>query len=193
MKITDSLDLFSSSRLKSFCADLVSFKAVRTRLSIGLPTYKYKSRYLSNFIIAYTLLSSVDVNIASSPFATLSKEDQKRLKIIDNFYKEKITTNSFTEKNLNKYFYYHGKQSVIDILSYRLFHMKKIDKKLYDYIDEFQSKISPIMPVNAKFLMDKYNFSEGKNIGIKLKDIEEEWIKNNFNLTNKQIDKIISR
>ena len=71
--------------------------------------------------------------------------------------------------------------------------MKKIDKKLYDYIDEFQSKISPIMPVNAKFLMDKYNFSEGKNIGIKLKDIEEEWIKNNFNLTNKQIDKIISR
>ena len=41
--------------------------------------------------------------------------------------------------------------------------------------------------------MDKYNFSEGKNIGIKLKDIEEEWIKNNFNLTNKQIDKIISR
>ena len=123
----------------------------------------------------------------------LSKEDQKRLKIIDNFYKDKITTNSFTEKNLNKYFYYHGKQSVIDILSYRLFHMKKIDKKLYDYIDEFQSKISPIMPVNAKFLMDKYNFSEGKNIGIKLKDIEEEWIKNNFNLTNKQIDKIISR
>ena len=123
----------------------------------------------------------------------LSKEDQKRLKIIDNFYKDKITTNSFTEKNLNKYFYYHGKQSVIDILSYRLFHMKKIDKKLYDYIDEFRSKISPIMPVNAKFLMDKYNFSEGKNIGIKLKDIEEEWIKNNFNLTNKQIDKIISR
>ena len=123
----------------------------------------------------------------------LSKEDRKRLKIIDNFYKDKITTNSFTEKNLNKFFYYHGKQSVIDILSYRLFHMKKIDKKLHDYIDEFQSKIAPVMPVNAKFLMDKYNFSEGKNIGIKLKDIEEEWIKNNFNLTNKQIDKIISR
>ena len=28
--------------------------------------------------------------------------------------------------------------------------MKKLIK-LYDYIDEFQSKISPIMPVNAKF------------------------------------------
>ena len=29
----------------------------------------------------------------------ISKKDQKRIKILDNFYKEKITQKSFTEKN----------------------------------------------------------------------------------------------
>ena len=60
----------------------------------------------------------------------ISKKDQRRLKVIDNFYKDKIVAKSFSEKNLNKIFYYKGKQSVIDILSYRLFNSKKIDKKL---------------------------------------------------------------
>ena len=45
---------------------------------------------------------------------------------------------------------------------------------------------------NAKFLMEEYQIPEGKNLGIKLKSIEEEWVKNNFKLSKKQIDKILS-
>ena len=123
----------------------------------------------------------------------ISKKDQKRLKIIDNFYKEKITTKSFSEKNLNKVFHYHGKQSVVDILSYRIFTSKKVDKKLFNLINEFQSKIFPTMPISGKDLMEKYNFPEGKNLGNKLKIIEEEWVNNNFELTDRQINKIINR
>ena len=40
--------------------------------------------------------------------------------------------------------------------------------------------------------MEKYEIPEGKNLGIKLKIIEDEWVKNNFELSEKQIDKIIS-
>ena len=123
----------------------------------------------------------------------ISKKDQKRLKIIDNFYKEKITTKSFSEKNLNKVFHYHGKQSAVDILSYRIFTSKKVDKKLLNLISEFQSKFFPTMPISGKDLMEKYNLPEGKNLGNKLKIIEEEWINNNFELTDKQINKIINR
>ena len=106
----------------------------------------------------------------------ISKKDRKRLKNIDIFYKDKITAKSFSEKNLNKIFYYRGKQSVIDILSYRLFNSKKIDKKLLNFINHFRSKILPTMPISAKFLMEKYNIPEGKNLGDKLKNIEEEWV-----------------
>tara|TARA_B110001452_G_scaffold138606_1_gene115241 strand:- start:1702 stop:2976 length:1275 start_codon:yes stop_codon:yes gene_type:complete len=122
----------------------------------------------------------------------ISKKDQRRLKVIDNFYKDKIVAKSFSEKNLNKIFYYKGKQSVIDILSYRLFNSKKIDKKLLNFIDQFRSKVLPTMPIGAKVLMEKYNIPQGKNLGTKLKIIEEEWVNNNFHLTEEQINKIIS-
>ena len=123
----------------------------------------------------------------------ISKKDQRRLKIIDKFYNEKITIASFSEKNLNKFFYFHGKQAVLDILSYRLFSLKKIDKKLFDFIDTFKSKSLPIIPINAKILMEKYDIPEGKTLGKKLKIIEEEWVNNNFQLSEKQINNIINR
>ena len=122
----------------------------------------------------------------------ISKKNQKRLKIIDKFYNEKFTATSFSEKNLNKFFYFHGKEAVIDILSYRLFSLKKVDKKLLNFINIFKSKVLPIMPVGAKLLMEKYDIQEGEILGKKLKIIEEEWVNNNFQLTEKQLNKIIN-
>ena len=123
----------------------------------------------------------------------LSKKDQKRLKTIDVFYKNKISSKSFSEKNLNKIFYYEGKQSLIDILCFRVFTSRKIDNKLLKFIDQYQSKNLPSMPISAKLLMKKYQIPEGKSLGDKLKDIEEEWVNNNFNLSEKKIDEIINR
>ena len=48
------------------------------------------------------------------------------------------------------------------------------------------------MPINAKTLMAEHNIPEGKILGNKLKMIEEEWVDNGFELSKKQIDKIIS-
>ena len=49
------------------------------------------------------------------------------------------------------------------------------------------------MPIAAKALMQKYDIPEGKTLGNKLKIIEEEWVNNNFQLSEKQINKIINR
>ena len=122
----------------------------------------------------------------------ISKKDQNRLKNIDNFYREKVTAKSFMEKDLNKICYYQGNQSVVDILSYKLFNSKKIDNKMLQLIDKFKNKVLPAMPVGAKDLMKKFKIPEGKNLGNKLKIIEEEWVNNNFHLTEKQMTKIIN-
>ena len=122
----------------------------------------------------------------------ISKKDQKRLKALDNFYKDKITANFFSEKNLNKIFYYQGRQCVLDILSYRLFTSKKIDENLIKLHNQFKTKILPPMPFGAKLLMEKYQIPEGRDLGKKLKALEEEWLNSNFQLTDKQIDKIIN-
>ena len=122
----------------------------------------------------------------------ISKKNQKRLKLINNFFSEKITNKSFLEKNLNKFFYFNGKQAVLDILSYKLFTSKKVDQKLIDLIQAFKDKDLIVMPIEAKTLMEKYSISEGKTLGDKLKMIEKEWINNDFYLSDKQIDKIIN-
>ena len=121
----------------------------------------------------------------------ISNKDQKRIKIIDKFYKEKINSKTFTETNLNKFFYYNGKQSIIDILIFRIFRTKKFDKNLIDFIKIYEGKILPIMPIKAKEIMIKYKLREGKHLGSKLKLIEQEWVNNNFKISDQQVDLIV--
>ena len=145
------------------------------------------------FLLSILLIDGTDNTDYFIYKFNISKREQKRLKIIDNFYKDKISAKTFSENNLNKIFYYKGKQSLIDILNFKIFTSKKVDKKNLEFIEQFQSKDPLSMPISAKFLMDKYQIPEGKNLGIKLKNIEDEWVNNNFKLSEKQIDKIVSR
>ena len=122
----------------------------------------------------------------------ISKKNQKRIKIIDEFFKENKNKNTFSEKNMNKIFYYNGRQAVIDILQFRIITAKKFDKKLIELIKFYKDKTSPIMPVGANVLMTKYKIPEGKQLGLKLKKIEEEWVKNDFKISNEQIEQIVN-
>ena len=124
----------------------------------------------------------------------ISKKNQKRIKIIDEFFKENKNKNknTFSEKNMNKIFYYNGRQAVIDILQFRIITAKKFDKKLIELIKFYKDKTSPIMPVGANVLMTKYKIPEGKQLGLKLKKIEEEWVKNDFKISDEQIEQIVN-
>jgi poly(A) polymerase len=48
------------------------------------------------------------------------------------------------------------------------------------------------MPINADFLMNKYDIPEGKQLGEKLKLIEKEWVKNNFKISDQQVNNIMN-
>ena len=121
----------------------------------------------------------------------ISKKDQKRLKAIDFFYKENVSLKNFTEKNFNKIFYFNGRQTVLDIISFKLFISSKLEKKLLNLIKIYKDKVIPTMPIGANTLMTKYNIPEGKTLGYKIKMIEEIWINNGFNISEKQIQKIV--
>ena len=47
------------------------------------------------------------------------------------------------------------------------------------------------MPITADILMSDYKIPEGKQIGLKLRLIEEKWINNNFQISQKQIENLI--
>ena len=100
----------------------------------------------------------------------ISNKDKKRIKILDNFYREN-SSKKITLNDLNKIFYFSGKQAVIDILNYKIFKSKKLDLKLKEFKDHFINKIIPIMPIKADLLMYKYKISKGKILGDKIKSI----------------------
>ena len=121
----------------------------------------------------------------------ISKKDQKRLKLIDIFYKEKKTLNNFTKKNLDKIFYFNGRQAVIDIINFKIFTSKKIEKKLIELLDIYNEKEIPTLPIGADLLMTKFKIPQGKNLGNKLKSIEEIWVENGFQISDKQVQQIV--
>ena len=121
----------------------------------------------------------------------ISKKDQKRIKIIDNFFKEKINLKTFKTNNINKFFYYNGKEAVIDILTFKIIKSKKFDQIIFDLIDHYKNKPKPIMPIGADILMTKYKIPEGKLLGDKLKIIEQEWVNNDFKISDQEVRNII--
>ena len=83
------------------------------------------------------------------------------------------------------------KNSQLDILNYKLFSSKKIDKKIIDHLKFFDNKEIPIFPIKGEELMKKFNIPQGKKVGQNLKIIEDYWINNNFKISDKELEKII--
>jgi len=93
---------------------------------------------------------------------------------------------------MNKILYYNGKQAVLDILIYKIFRSKKFNQNnIIDLIKIYKSKNIPSMPIKADLLISKYNLKEGRTLGDKLKLIEREWVENNFQISDQQVENII--
>jgi len=122
----------------------------------------------------------------------ISKKDQKRIIFLNDFFSKNITKKSFSEKNLNKIFYFNGVGAINDLLYFRIFKSNTVDPYLLQLIKNFNKKEVPIMPFKANFLMEKYNIPEGKELGGKLKLIEETWCDNNFQISDAEVQKIIN-
>ena len=122
----------------------------------------------------------------------ISKKDQKRIIFLNNFFSKNITKKSFSEKNLNKIFYFNGVGAINDLLYFRIFKSNTVDPYLLQLIKNFNKKEVPIMPFKANFLMEKYHIPEGKELGGKLKLIEETWCDNNFQISDAEVQKIIN-
>jgi len=161
-----------------------------SKLDIDKKDFLKKSDY--NFLLALMIIDGTDNTDYFLYKFNISKKDRKRIKIIDNFYKENIRTKIFSENKMNKFFYYQGRQAVIDILAFKMIKSKKLDKKLLELIELFQKKTIPSMPIGADILITKYQIPEGKQLGSKLKMIEEEWVRNDFQISEKQIEAIIN-
>jgi len=156
---------------------------------------KYKKHLINDndfiFLLSLMIIDETDNADYFLYKYNLSKKDQKRIKLIHRFYLERTQKKIFTENNLNNIFYYEGKETVIDIIKFKLIKSKKIDKNLKNLIYSFEKKNKPTMPINADTLMNEYKVPRGKILGDKLKMIEKEWVRNNFEISETKLKSII--
>ena len=80
---------------------------------------------------------------------------------------------------------------MFDLLYFQIFRSKKVDKELLETIELFKDKEPPILPITANTLMTEYNIPEGKKLGVKLKEIEEKWVENDFEISKLEVQKTI--
>ena len=191
--------IISSSFLKlfkdSFCLELINLIFPQFKnLDIFKNLNKFAEINIKKvdfiFLISLMLIDNTD-NVEYFLFKfNISSIDKKRILFLNKFYNKEINKNFFSKNNLWKIFYYNGKQALFDLIYFEIFKSKKINKKLIALLEYFKDKEVPVFPVKAVNLMEKYNIPEGKQLGLKLKKIEEQWIKNDFTVLDNEIDQI---
>ena len=187
------LEKLSQDRLSKELVLMIFPELKKLNIFSKLSEEKKKILEINDFIFLLSLMI-IDETDNTDYFIykfNMSKKDEKRIRNINNFYMDKITSKTFLENNLNKLFYYNGKDALLDILNFRFIKSKKLDEKLLKLIEKYQKKLTPTMPISAGELMNKYQIPEGKQLGLKIKMIEEKWVENNFTISSQQIESII--
>ena len=122
----------------------------------------------------------------------LSNNDKRRIKFLYQNYQNLSDNNFFSEKNLHKLVYYNDKSLVIDLIDFKICILKKDITKMIKLKNSIIETNKPIFPIKAKNLIEEYNLKEGKELGTKLKKIEDTWVQNNFKITNQEVNRIIN-
>ena len=182
-----SKDNFSLEILLLVFPELINIKIFE-----NLNNYAQNNISRQDFIFLLSLMIVDNTNNVDYFFYkfNVSNEAKKRINFIKNFISQNYDKKYFSENNLWKIFYLHGKQHLLDIINFKLYTSKNLDKKLVKLKDLFISKSKPEFPIKAQSLIEEFNLKEGIELGRKLKEIENLWIENNFNISKKQIEKI---
>ena len=122
----------------------------------------------------------------------LSNNDKRRIKFLYQNYPNLSDNNFFSEKNLHKLVYYNDKSLVIDLIDFKICVSKKDITKMIKLKNSIIETNKPIFPIKAKNLIEEYNLKEGRELGTKLKKIEDVWVQNNFKITNQEVNRIIN-
>ena len=122
----------------------------------------------------------------------LSNNDKKRIKFLYQNYPKLSDNNFFSEKNFHKLVYYNDKSLVIDLIDFKICVSKKDITKMIKLKNSIIETNKPIFPIKAKNLIEEYNLKEGRELGTKLKKIEDVWVQNNFKITNQEVNRIIN-
>ena len=144
------------------------------------------------FLIALLIIDDTDNAQYFLYKYNVSNKTKKRIIFLKKAFDDGLGKKNFSKNNLQKIFYYHGKNSLIELIDFYLFTLNKNENKIIKLRDYFEKKERPSFPIKTKEIMEKYNLYEGRELGNKLKNLEEIWVQNDFKISKKEIDEVFS-
>ena len=179
-----------------FCQEIV--RLIFPQL-INLNIFKNINDYSKNiikkkdfiFLISLMIIDETDNSEYFMYKYNISNKDKKRIRFLSNIFSKNLDKNIFKEKTLWKILYYNGKDHLYDLFNFKIFKSKNLDKNLIKLKNFFDIQEPPKMDINASTLIEKFNYKEGKELGEKLKEIEDFWVENSFKISDQELNNII--
>ena len=199
-------ELLKIIKLKNF-KNILKNKELHTIFSLIFPEFKNINRInkmdlLSNkeflkfdngvILASLTIDDSNNHEYFCHKYKTSNYIRNKMDVLAETFKKYKLDKN-FLTKNLNKNIYFLGKQTVKDFILFIFLQNKKLTlNELLKLINKVEKASIPKFPYDGQYLINK-GFKEGKKIGLILKELEKQWVNNNYYLSDKNIASIIEK
>ncbi len=192
LKLDNFLKLFKNkTSCELFSLIFPQLKNFKKLSKLSKPQEKILKNKSLNFVISFLVIDETDNSDYFVYKYNLPNELKDKINFLKNNSLNKDSTKIFNKKDLQKIFYYEGKSSTIDLIDFNLLYFKQ-SKKLSELKTYFEKLDKPEFPIKAQLLINDYGLKEGRELGQKLKNLEIKWIENNFNLSKKDMEKVLS-
>ena len=192
LKLDNFLKLFKNkTSCELFSLIFPQLKNFKKLSKLSKPQEKILKNKSLNFVISFLVIDETDNSDYFVYKYNLPNELKDKINFLKNNLLNKDSTKIFNKKDLRKIFYYKGKSSTIDLIDFNLLYFKQ-SKKLSELKTYFEKLDKPEFPIKAQLLINDYGLKEGRELGQKLKNLEMKWIENNFNLSKKDMEKVLS-
>ncbi len=192
LKLDNFLKLFKNkTSCELFSLIFPQLKNFKKLSKLSKPQEKILKNKSLNFVISFLVIDETDNSDYFVYKYNLPNELKDKINFLKNNSLNKDSIKIFNKKDLQKIFYYEGKSSTIDLIDFNLLYFKQ-SKKLSELKTYFEKLDKPEFPIKAQLLINDYGLKEGRELGQKLKNLEIKWIENNFNLSKKDMEKVLS-
>jgi len=178
-----------------FCTEVISliFPELKN-LNILKKLNKYSLSIIKKkdftFLLSLFIIDETDNSDYFLYKFNVSNETKKRINYLKEIYLKSLDKKFFSKKELQKILYFFDKSYLMDVIDFQLFKSNKNLKKIIELKKYFEKLEKPIFPVKTKSIMQKYSVKEGKELGQKLKHLENLWVENSFKITDKDVEKV---
>ena len=192
LKLDNFLKLFKNkTSCELFSLIFPQLKNFKKLSKLSKPQEKILKNKSLYFVISFLVIDETDNSDYFIYKYNLPNELKDKINFLKNNSLNKDSTKIFNKKDLQKIFYYEGKSSTMDLIDFNLLYFKQ-SKKLSELKTYFEKLDKPEFPIKAQLLINDYGLKEGRELGQKLKNLEMKWIENNFNLSKKDMEKVLS-